>query len=901
MKFLSVYLSNYIGIYNGMGLYDIHIDMSKCRNRITIIRGDNGSGKSTLSKAMSLFPDSSDSFIPGLPAKKEIVLADGNTMYRLIFIHGIKNNGERDTTKAYITKTFGDNIVELNENGNVSSYKDILYSELGLDANFAALSQLSNDDRGLADKKPAERKRFVNSIISSLDTYNNIYKTLGKRSSNYKSMINAIAAKLNVLGDEASITSNLEAIEGKINTLQDKKDQAVVAMAREQSTIQLLDPDGSIQNSNTVTIAELNLAKKNFQGIQVIIDSLYSEYGIKPDTLESEYRRIVDMKNSMIIQNQINRNSIESLITQKDSQTQYLNQKVYRLQQLNDGDSYESMKQKLEEYREQMRDIESQLSIIGIRNVEAISKDEYILALEILSDLEDSISAFKSCAYYEVIESIVKEYINTGVVPQPINISQFDTSSLEAQLAEALAVKADIMSKMSLLDSLNIRPETCKDDTCPFIRDAIKFSETDPTTRLQNVDSLIVQLQSSIDEAKHNEEISMAFNESLNKFSIIVREVNKNAILLSKMPNGEMFKDKVLFFDRLISGYGFEYMKRIYGYIDMANLFDIYKNAKDICTKYESELRVYETKAESIEMLSQEIDSINREISAIVDKIEPINAEIAEYTKKISELQDLEGVYLAIKDNLDKQKPLTDKIRECNLRLSENSRKTNEINISLHKIEELKKTIADITMSLTPLMRDRDKLIHAAQLVKEYQTELDELRTNYDYIETIKYYSSPTTGIQLVFMELYMGKIISLANELLKLLFNGKFEIQPFVINESEFRIPCLGEGYMNDDISSMSSSQIGMISMILSFALLHHSSTKYNIIKLDEIDGPLDYTNRVYFTDVLNSIMDIMHTEQCIMISHNTELQIDNSDVILLKHDETNSDYNRGNIIWSY
>ena len=50
MKFLSVYLSNYIGIYNGMGLYDIHIDMSKCRNRITIIRGDNGSGKSTTIK-----------------------------------------------------------------------------------------------------------------------------------------------------------------------------------------------------------------------------------------------------------------------------------------------------------------------------------------------------------------------------------------------------------------------------------------------------------------------------------------------------------------------------------------------------------------------------------------------------------------------------------------------------------------------------------------------------------------------------------------------------------------------------------------------------------------------------------------------------------------------------------
>ena len=101
MKFASIYLSNYIGVYNGMGLYEIHIDMTKCKNRITIIRGDNGSGKSTLSKAMTLFPDPSDSFIPGLPARKEIVLVDGETFYKLSFVHGVKPNGERETTKAY--------------------------------------------------------------------------------------------------------------------------------------------------------------------------------------------------------------------------------------------------------------------------------------------------------------------------------------------------------------------------------------------------------------------------------------------------------------------------------------------------------------------------------------------------------------------------------------------------------------------------------------------------------------------------------------------------------------------------------------------------------------------------------------------------------------------------------
>ena len=85
MKFTSIHLTNYIGIYNGMGLYDIKIDMTQCRNRITIIRGDNGSGKSTLAKAMSVFPDPNDSFIPGMPARKEIILESNPTL--VISIH----------------------------------------------------------------------------------------------------------------------------------------------------------------------------------------------------------------------------------------------------------------------------------------------------------------------------------------------------------------------------------------------------------------------------------------------------------------------------------------------------------------------------------------------------------------------------------------------------------------------------------------------------------------------------------------------------------------------------------------------------------------------------------------------------------------------------------------------
>ena len=904
MKFASIYLSNYIGIYNGMGLYEIHIDMTKCKNRITVIRGINGSGKSTLVKAMNLFPDPNDAFIPGMPARKEIVLADNNVLYKLIFIHNIKQNGERDTTKAYITKTFDNKAIELNSNGNVSSYKDILYSELGLDANFAALSQLSNDDRGLADKKPAERKKFVNSIISSLDTYNNIYKTLTKRSSNYKSMINALVAKLNILGDEKSLSSNLDSVESRINTLQDLKDKAVASLAKETSLISILDPDGTIQNTNTTIEAELSLAEKEYSSIQDTINRLISKNNIKSSNIEKEYELTKNTKNALMVQNQISRNSIESLMREKESEAVELNQKIQKLSSLKSGYNYDVLNDKIDQYKRELQSIEEEVfNKVGISNVSSITKDEYILALETLKDLGDCISTFKSYTDFSITESIVNVYTNTGKLPDRINIKKIneDISNIEIAINSLMNKKEIIMSRMGLLDKLKLRPSDCINDSCEFIKEALDFSKTNPEKVINEINKEISDMSEKLDKLKRESIMADSFNDAVNMFSTIVRDIDKNSLILSKMPNGEMFKDKAIFLDRLMSGYSFEYMKSIYSYIDLANLFDVYKHTSDVYNKCLSELKVYESKAEIVDSISADIERINTAISKIVEQIEPINQEIMDREIKISELQELETVYESILAQQEKQIPFKEKIDSCRARLLDNSRKMNDINAALSRSMSAKEEINQYTYSLEPLMKERDKLVHSVQMMKDYLKEKEELQANYDFIETIKYYSSPTTGIQLVFMELYMGKIISLANELLSLLFNGQFVIQPFVINESEFRIPCLGSGYLNDDISSMSSSQIAMISMILSFALLYHSSTKYNIIKLDEIDGALDYYNRVYFTDVLNKIMDIMGTEQCIMISHNTEFQDENVDVIFLKHTDEDAQNIRGNIIWSY
>ena len=80
-------LINYGGIYNGMHLYDITIDFSKCKNRIIVLRGDNGSGKSTIESSLKPLPDSNGSFITGKTAMKEIEYFDetANIIYSIKF------------------------------------------------------------------------------------------------------------------------------------------------------------------------------------------------------------------------------------------------------------------------------------------------------------------------------------------------------------------------------------------------------------------------------------------------------------------------------------------------------------------------------------------------------------------------------------------------------------------------------------------------------------------------------------------------------------------------------------------------------------------------------------------------------------------------------------------------
>ena len=897
MRYKWIQLQGYIGFYNGMGLNEINIDFTKCKSNKIVIRGSNGSGKSTLMNAINVNPDSNDNFIPGMEARKNICLIDNGVEYIIRYIHPTTNNG-RGTTKGYISKSIDGNMVELNPNGNISSCKDIIYEEFNLDSNFISLSQLSSEDRGLVDRKPADRKKLINGIIDALEVYNGIYKNLSKKASVFKSTINSLSYKIDYIGDETTVKLNLSSIEERINNLEKEKSSNIEAIAGVK--LKIHEYNEVLRNNDYDTvIKELTDNKKLKDSLDKYLSNQFQSLNIDVNKLDAFIDYINKQCISMESEIEILRKQIPTLFSKRDIEFKELQSKQERLKSLQSDYNYTDIKNAKLEYERIICEYENVFNEMKLMNIELITKEEYNSAMDALRFLKESADALTASFDINTINDV---FINRDDYSFDIsNISKMrnESDNLKKQLSDIEKEMYIYKSKRDIAKELINRPSDCKIDTCPYIENALKanndFPEENYNILVNNYNTLendISELQNKISRTEVASEILIYINN-------IERELNSKMGFIKKLPVRVDFKESFLI--RVCNLDPFDDIVKLYKYIDCGNMIEEYNNAKRQLHEYEVEYKLYESKNQIIESIITDIESLTEKTNSLAKEIDNINASLS---TKENELHDLKTT----KSKLDIIKiKISDEYDPCVKKIDELEKIKETLDINVKEIESLQNTLNNLNNNINSiesdikiLSADRDKLKHSLSMLLEYKEELEVYKTKYTKIEKIKYYSSPSTGIQTLFMRLYMNNILTTANSLLSLLFNGEFILQPFIINENEFRIPCACLGLMHDDISSMSTAQKCMISMILSFSLLHHSSSKYNIIKLDEIDGFLDTNNRGYFITLLDQLMCMLQCEQCFIVSHNNELSNSNCDVILLKADNINID-SYSNIIWKY
>lgn len=872
-------LVNYGGIYNGMGLYEIEIDFTKCRNKIVLIKGDNGSGKSTIESALKPLPDDNSSFISGVNASKEIEYIDevNRLIYSITYIHECKNQSR--ISKGYFKKIFPNgNVIDLNPSGNISSCKEMINEELDLDANYITLTQLSSTKRGIADLRPAERKRYVNSILSSTDVYNTMYKTLSKKASTYKALMNSISSKIDNVGNTVQLQEELKSIESKISETEKLMEQHNEVINKEKGMLLSIDPNNEISNRiETYTESTKTYSNKKDEFSKQLnkiysTDPNLSTIVINKEILDKLNQDIIDTK--YLIESTKER--INNLIKEREQEASRLEDETAKLKSINSGMNLIEVKRIKDDLTSRKEKIRQRWG--DIVDLNTITHDEFMIAYEAIKQMIEILN--------QPIELIPSDNIEIEYLDILRNIERLDN-----EIEDTAVFRNKIEVNEYKLDILEQRPSDCNNNSCPFIADALKAKKI--------IDELMEQRKgfASISELNKQKESYEQKLSNIERNKRLLEIYNTNRIILSKLQlNLDTYENCVV----SLSRDRFMILPTLSGFIEYSNDLIEYKSIdkdlNDISVKYNA---LYNQK-DLINMITDSINRLNTNINEDTIKINAMNEEISSLTKKYNDMCKL---CVSLEDIFNLRASLNEceeSLRILNEEIEKDRSNIDRIEKLNSDIDKLNVNISELKSQLEPLRKTAESLRYRITLSIEYSKEYEQYNMMYTKIETLKYYCSPTTGIQLLFANMYLNKIMDNANKILNKLFGGTFALLPLIITESEFRIPVAVRGGINhDDITSMSSAQISLISMIISISLLSQTSTKLNIIVGDEIDAPFDSENRREFMNILTQLMGLVNSSQCVLISHNSEIPLNNCDVILLKNE--NDVITEGNIIWSY
>lgn len=892
MRLLKLELDNYIGLYNGSGLEHINIDFSKCIHKVTVIKGSNGSGKSSLFKTIHPFSDTNYYLTPNVDARKRIVYQiDANNVIDITYIY--PDAGKGDASRKPTTCDIFLNGVDMNPSHNVSTGRDVICDILDIDSGFLTLGQLSSEDRGLVDKKPSDRKKFINTKLAELDVYNDIYKRITKKSIELKGTVTALNNDIKGIGDVTSIQSNIYLWEGQLEDLEESKlllfkdmTECSVRM-KDIFDTEVINPDeemAKLQYKQRQLEAEL----KQYEDCIDCTEEELNDYNHYKDKCETYLNVILNEQSKL------------------SKEIGDINEKITNIQAktnaLGDVSLLEQYKTRIEQLKNAKEEFEKVCIEHGFFKYSEITPEEYDQTIKTYSlisnmerrirseysdgELEDAVAVFNGIKEIPTEDELQRAIDNMtsslNDLTQILNHQNFykEQSKGIDKIPAGCGYKNECPFVKSIVDANNNRmsdeeEQECIDECSQIKEDISKAKEE--LFRVKNINKCISQINSlyTLELASKNTILKFCRREP--------KDINDDAAMITSSILGNSWFDLDLSY-----------------FNNIRNSFILYKS-------YQTDINALETKYKSLVKNEELLNYMNEQLSVLMNnKIEKskeynkLASEISDYKEEVTNTTNFITEYknkLLRKSTMSSVKKEYDENQEFIDKFSSKLESYNELK---SKFDDAKGRMNLIDNAQIPAIKQKiSESKYKLVLYNDYVEKYERYSKEYETIEVIKYCCSPTTGIQTVYAEMYMNKILGISNQLLSMFFGGEFVMQPFVINDKEFRMPVLGSGIMNDDISSMSTSQKCIMAMIISFALLSNASSIYKIIKIDEVDGPLDTLNRGAFFQALDTLMTYLHFDQCVMISHNVELNMSNTDIIMLKNDDPDLKID-GNIIFN-
>lgn len=859
MRILELTLENFAPILAGTGKERIHIDLRDVPTRINVLIGKIGSGKTYILSHLQPFAtvgtldvrNADDPILEGKDGFKEIIYEKDGSEY--VIDHYYTWGSSTHAKKSYVKKDG----VELNPNGNVSTFNDIIQMEFGIDQSFLRLVRVGPNVTNFINMKATERKSFIASLLKDTEIYLMLYKYWSVDLRTINTKVSILMNKLNTFGDKPleELNSDMEDLNDKMRNHQDKVD--------------------GLKQKRFEIKADANSC---LDGMSV------SDFNSRRDSVKRELESVIfemdDIRSSLdSFKDYPDITEVSKEIGKQDAKISTNNEKLNQL-----STDYEECVSRLNTLLDRK-------AISGDENHMETLKQSYQELLNQEEKYEKQLRGFK-CDYSSAFLSSLLEEINTMNV-LITEITQYDSEVVRTLYNSDSSAITYAQKKIEILNLRKLKvqkmmnnlrfsdnyeaptnlffPPFCPTKTCPYY-------VTHPDT---------IQSKTSGKDAV-NEQLIIYQNE-IKELDIEIYKYNDYPILYSKISSLKEYWRKVKPVLEAIHALNTDDLQKVLT-LSQYQVWYNYNKVVDTIDLIEKRDQYY--------ALTEKIKNIKNELNKLeLSKDASLDSEIAELQKKKKQLED--EIDRCEKERRDDE----EKLKSYNEMYVELSRKS-DYESQLSQLETSRKNLIDESGKLEEnALRIQDSISLLTNLDRQILEEGDKLKTIIEKIDSLRTKIndiSYTTkelegllqeqkwmtymvdavgskkGIPMKIVKMFFDSCRDTINEMLYMVSEDEFELLDFNIGEKEFTIPYMVNGNVADDINKASQGQTSLVSIALSFALVKElgmrsgdSSECYPIPLLDEPDGPLHKTDKPKFISILMKYLDDISSEQCFIITH--------------------------------
>ena len=864
MKIKSLRMKNFLLIKSGMDKDEIYLDFTKLPNPITLLVGQMGSGKTTILGHLQPGPsfgtlderNQLPDIIEEKDGLKEIIFdVDG---HEVKCKHIYTWTKDHHSVKSYISKDG----VELNPNGNQSSFRELEEIELGINANYLRLIRIGPNVSNLINLSAADRKSFMAELLSNVDIYMIIYKDIVEQVRTIQTQTQLISRKIADVSDTnlESMRKSIKHLKRNIENIRDQIRENDARASKYNERNKLILQNRTLDEY----IKDMEKKERELEKLELKIDT--ETANIQEAT--SEYKDINEVVRALGTRDaEISNNArlISALQDDYNDKVDKKNRLIKDTRALADADYIENLNNTFKEYQETIEVYKSNLEKFDCPYSSAELKS---LLAEIQSF--DSILNDLTSYGYEIIHSVLaagkgaKATANSMI--EKLQGRKFKLQKSLNNIQYVRKMEYDVSDELAL-------PDCCKCFTdCPYFvthPNTVKKSNDD-----KSFDKQYTDIMNEIDEidAKMErymvypvvhgkiESLKLAFASPADKLKKIHALNCKNVNYILENSSHSNWYD----YDEIINTmekcekrekmYSMESkLHQIKSELDSISSNDVNKliEETEIITKQiDEDAKAIEDLESNTKDIKQDIERLNN----ILETLTSIDRSKREIERMKDERKELKSLITEMRDNIEAVRSNKDSIRELTLNASElvslEAKYTAEFNTTVRRVEEIteaKAEYASLSKKLEALIYVRDA-------------------------------ASSKKGIPLFYIKLFLNNCLDTINDMVSMMFGDDLEILDFDINDKEFNIPYAKDGIRVEDVKFCSQGERAVVSMALSFALMRNglltasatSSVIYNIILLDEIDAPLHKDEREKFLTILAQQIKAVNAEQVFLITHN-------------------------------